>query len=398
MKNSKIYKLMSALLLNVLLFTSCTNNESVDISSAILDKNSIENAPLEMQIKYANKHLLDIGKIITKLAHNRAFKSILYNKINERAKNGSDNAVLVKDLISEINTKNKSFIISDNDKASLQKSLEAFYNLDGQDWYPEIVITNFEEKYQKFLVSPNNKTYDASRPLIVPVVYEDDDESTEDAYMAYQEQNDGTLTATNIMITQSNAATRDVLFIKIAETCGVQNQQVNGEPFFIDCSSGGSTGGGQTVSPIFILNQMTGKQHKEAVGRSEILVRTQGRRITGHFPLTVANVDLTSRGVEFKYKRKWIRRKTPITHNERYIFAEPIPQGIFYDVLVFEWDAWPAPNHIQTFNLPLGNGEFYTTTLDFRSWQSPYNSETRQGISGWTFENNAIKYNFKFQY
>ncbi len=399
MKNIKIYKLTCLMFISILFFISCTDNVGLDNAPSALDKSTIENAPLDIQIKYANKHLLDIGRIIIKLAHNREFKSILYNKINERAKNGLDNTVLVKDLIAEIDSKKSNgFIISESDKINLQKSLEAFYDLDGQNWYPEIVITNFEDKYQKFLSSPIDKTYDASRPLIVPVVYEDDDETTEDAYIAYQEQNDDTLVATDIMITQSDAATRDVLFIKIAENCGVQDQKVIGEPFFIECAGGGGSTGGQNSSPVFILNQMTGKQHKEAVGRSEILVRTQGRISTGHFPLTLTNVDLTSRGVEFKYKRKWIRRKTAITQNERYIFADPIPQGMFYDVLVFEWDAWPAPVHTRSFDTSLINGELYHTTLNYRSWQSPYNSETKIGISGWTFENSAIKYNFKFQY
>jgi len=395
--NNKIYNLLGTLLIGVLFIISCTNNEGEDITSNTFDKSNIENAPLDKQIEYANKHLLDIGKIVVKLTHHQEFKSILYNNIQKKTERGFDNTVLVRDLIEDINAKSNGIVISEEDKKSLQNSLEAFYDLDGQDWHPEIIITNFETKYQKFLSSPNSKAYDESKPLIVPVVYEDDYENTEDAYIAYQEQADETLVAMDFLITESDAETRDIIFLKIAESCDIIEDDMKTEELSRCSGDGGSGGGGNSTSK-FTLNSMTGKHHKEAIGRSEIEVKTQGRSITGHFPLTIANPSNTSRDISFSYKRRWIRRKTARTLNERYIYADPIPQGMYYDVLVFEWDSWPAPNKTQHFSKTLSNGEVYQTTLKYRSWQSPYNSETKQGVPTWTFENSGIKYNFKYIY
>jgi len=394
---NKILKPFGVLLLSILIFTSCNNSEEEDITFNALDKSNIENAPLEVQIEYANKHLLDIGKVVAKLSHNREFKSILYKNIQMNVKRGNDNSILVKDLIADINSKSSNaFFITEKDKLSLQNSLKAFYDLDGQDWHPEILISNFETKYQKFLSSSSSKIYDAEKPLIVPVVYEDDNENTEDAYIAYQEQIDDTLVAMDFLITESDAKTREVIFLKIAESCDIIENDMKVDELS-KCSSGGGGSGGNST-PKFSLNGMTGKHHKEAVGRSEIEVKTQGRSITGHFPLTIANVSNTNRDISFSYKRRWIRRKTARIHNDRYIYADPIPQSMYYDVLVFEWDSWPAPNNTRSFTQTLPNGEIYQTSLTYRSWQSPYNSETKQGAPSWTFENSGIKYNFKYIY
>ena len=96
--SNKVYKLFGVLLFSVLLLTNCNENEGENITLGALDKSTIENAPLETQIEYANKHLLDIGKIINKMNHNTEFKSILFDNLKKKSNSDEvSSAILVKD-------------------------------------------------------------------------------------------------------------------------------------------------------------------------------------------------------------------------------------------------------------------------------------------------------------
>lgn len=146
MKNFiKNFKYLSQLLL-VLLFISSCNDEEISINDTeqlVFDKHNIENAPLDAQIKYANKHLLNIGEQVLNYYKTPEFKSFLSDEITKSGRADTHYSFLVKNLISNVNTKK---LGAENSKEKIEKSLEAFYNLDGQDWHPEIIIYNFEEK------------------------------------------------------------------------------------------------------------------------------------------------------------------------------------------------------------------------------------------------------------
>ncbi|MCF6347338.1 MAG: hypothetical protein L3J20_03450 [Flavobacteriaceae bacterium] len=400
--NNKIYKPLGVLLLSALFLISCNDSEGENITSNAFDKSNIETAPLEVQIEYANKHLLDIGKVVAKLARNKEFEPILYSNIQKRVNTGYYNSILVKDLITDINTKSSNnFFISEEDKSHLQKSLEAFYDLEGRDWHPEIIITNFEEKYQKILSSVGSKTYDTSKPLIAPVVFEDDDETTEDAYDAFQEDNEGNLQPTGFKVTQSDAETKNVLFIKLSESCDDIIPK-NSNLISLCPDDPWSGGGGNTNVPKFYLDRVTVKQHKEPVGRSEINFKTQVYLVTDLplQPLVVSEVPDTHMNTDHSFKRKWIRRKSSRVISARYIYADPVPSGqsIYYAVAVAEWDAWPAPRIEVKFSKTLPSGRKLEVMMPFHSWQSPYtNGQIKQGVPSWAFENAGIKYNFKYQ-
>ena len=402
--SNKVYKLFGVLLFSVLLLTNCNENEGENITLGALDKSTIENAPLETQIEYANKHLLDIGKIINKMNHNTEFKSILFDNLKKKSNSDEvSSAILVKDLISDIKAKGSAtFFISEDDKMSLQQSLEAFYDLEGMDWHPEIIITNFEKKYQKFKSLVEKKTSGKSKPLIVPVVFEDDNENTEDAYDAYQEDENGDLQPTGFKVTQSDAKTKEIIFLKISDSCEAMQQQSNSEYAVPDCDGGG---GGGSYKREFYLDRITVKHFKEPVGRPEVNFKTQAYFAPESGPLSTEifqkfYLDGTHQNIDYIWRRRWVRKKSSRVKNHKYINVDPVPSGsdIYYAVAVAEWDAWPAPKLEVKFEITLPKGNVLKEMMPFYSWQSPYTSgEIKKGIPSWTFNNDAIKYNFKYK-
>lgn len=396
-KNKSFYHL-SIIFYGILIFISCTDTDN-EIIEASISKVNIEKAPLKVQIDYANKHLLEIGKIISKLSHNKEFKSVLYKSSHDKTDNSYYKTILVKDLIDDIykvEKKKNVFYINDEEKFKLNKSLEAFYDIDGQDWYPEIIIINYREKYNKYK-SVENKSSDTNNPIIVPVVYEDNDEATEDAYAAYQEDKNDELVQLDYTVTQSDAETEDILFLKISESCELQ--EFEGEVGL--CSDDPwAGGGGGTTNPKFYLDRMTAKEHYESIGASEVEVKAQGYYVTGHYPISKIKISNTNRHKQYSYSRSKISNKESRYIYNRYIYADPIPNTgeIYYAVMVFEYDAWPAPKETKYIPKTLTNGEVLKIPFEVRSWQGPYNEEIKEGFPTWSFENSSIKYNFLYKY
>jgi len=410
--SNKVYKLLGVLLFSVLLLTSCNENEGENIILSSLDKSTIEKAPLETQIEYANKHLLDIGKIIIKMNHNEEFKSILYKNIKKKSSSDEiSSSILVKDLISDIKAKgSNTFFINEEDKMNLQQSLEAFYDLEGLDWHPEIIITNFEEKYKRFSSLVANKSSSSkSKPLIVPVVFEDDNENTEDAYDAYQEDDNGDLQPTGFKVTQSDAKTKEIIFLKISDSCEAMQQQRNSEYDIADCDGGG--GGGNSYKNNLYLDRMTVKHFKGAVGRPFVHVSAISMTInsnwTGFDDFAKHFRPMKTHSKSFEYQRRWVRKEKSRIQNELYYENDPTMQGtkLYYDLIIYESDAWPAPLNEELESITVtkpstGKNIILSSKRAYRSWQSVYDRQLKEGNSkppSLTINKNSIKYNFKYK-
>jgi hypothetical protein len=381
MKNL-IKKIIMVLSISVLLM-ACNETESLDekVESSILEKNRIENATLNQKIDYTNYHLLEIGKIISNLSENKSFTEKLFSSIDKKNNENGKSEIQLRDLIKIINA-DKDLSQKEEEISLINKELEAFYDLDGQDWHPAIYISNFEEKYKRIM----NKSYDTSKPLIVPVVYENDDELVEDRYKAYQENNNGILEELDFDVSESESVGyNNLYFLRISEEHDVDS----------NASSNTTT---YPNEPNSFLKRMKVKYHKESAGRSEVEVKTRLESIYNQSYIT-------SRTKYFSYKRRWIRRKYWKTKNENFtiysnqgIFPE---SGALFSWVIYEWDSWPAPEKECTITHTLPNGTTYTRTEKFHSWQSEYDKgaiSTFQNQSLWYFGNSGISYEFEKKY
>ncbi len=399
MKN--LIKIITLFSVIIIVLSSCDNQSELDIKvNNILDKSKIESASLQQKIDYTNHHLLEVGTVISKLTRNTNFKEILFNSIDKKVYEGSDSQIQVRYLIDNIKA-NKNISINEQDELRLNKALDAFTNLDDEDWYPAIYITDFENQYNDFQNNESQKNYDNTKPLIVPVVVEDNDEFIEDKYEAYQEIDDDNvnLEKMDFEVGESDSENYDIIFIKIAEAC-VEGSSNDGD-FPKSCGSSGSGNPPPNpTEPNLYLNRMTGKHHKESVGRSEIAVKGSLHLITNYYPLTTNHI--AGRHIQYSYKRRWIRRESSRVLNDNYtVFSSnglsPESETIFSWV-VYEYDPWPAPKRYRTIYHSLNNGPEFSIPVDFRSWQSEYDKDaisSFQNNNEWLFENGGIKYNLK---
>jgi len=370
----------------LILLTSCDsdNSDTPLKNNTILEKSKIENASLKQKIDYTNYYLLEVGKTISKLSKNKEFTLSLFNSINEKRQENGNSQVFVKDLISVINSNNK-IEFTKKQKESLDKALSAFYDLDGRDWNPAIYISNFDEEYQKI----QNKAYDSTKPLIVPVVYEDDDELVEDRYRVYQEDENGVLEDVGFDISESETPNynRMVYYVLIGDDSGS-----NGD---------GSSNTTYPDEPNIFLRGMRVKWHKESIGRSEVEVKTKLQRIEANGTYTT----MSDFDYQYSYRRRWIRHEDWRGLNSnmtKYSSQGITPEsGTIISWVIFEWDCWPAPEKTRPIEYPLPNGQTYTRTVTFRSWQSQYDKgalSSLQSQNQWNRNTSSIYYELEKKY
>lgn len=174
----------SLLVVFLQLFSSCSSDEKIkELPTSeqvnFLDKAYIENATVDEQLEYKRFHLLNLA---TWLSHNNNEVRDLVQTYNKG--NSQQEVFSVESIINEF--KNSGKELSPEVEKSLNISLEAFRNLDGEDWYPYI-------KYERMIEYANKQPYDASKPLYAM----QDFENNEEIAVGYQENEDGNLEEIN---------------------------------------------------------------------------------------------------------------------------------------------------------------------------------------------------------
>lgn len=407
------------LLIFTFLFFSCDNNdeniEVTGVTKRMSEKVQIEKASLKEQIAYAHRHLLDAGKIISKLYQDDKIKSKIISIIQSRYNKGMESEVFIKDLLDKGVLDSA---LSKKDRANLDNSLAAFYDLDGQDWHVKIYLPFFEKQIKKTKTMQTDRVYDASKPLVVIEVEDIPDP------IGYQESEDtGELEALDTGITEDIAVRvvengHDLIVISIGDDF---------DNFAFDAldgnvgsgSTNGSTGGTTNNNGFSYLKleKMKVKYHKEswAAGGSEINMRGFWDDLVpdglggqaGQF-WTFHNDDEYGSRIK-RFKRRWINRGYTKTLNFKVLWdwnnLDAVDPGKFYDFVIFECDSWPAP--IKTETIPHSSFPSYAPNrhIKFRSWQSsykidavylgPYYSTTEyHDAPNYNVNKNSIKFNF----
>jgi len=375
-----MYKLFLLLFLTSL-FIACTNNNEI-----------IENATLDEKLAYKRFHLT---KIASWLLKNETEVKEALNILNSNY-NGEADTFFIESVINQVNSNqeiDKSETINDE---NLEFSLTAFVDIENESWFPTMRVHDFE----KYL---SRAPYDDTKTLYA---LDDYDQTNQEQIMkGYQENTDGDLEPINETLNEQLAGEDDIIVLEILPCTGDGGGQ---EQLRGLCDP---EGGGTQYSFRLRIDKMTVKHHKEGwPGRSEINFKGYalsapfgtgdcGNNITG-----TSNCYIYSgRSIE-QYKRSWINNQDE--RSQLYLMktqeSEVTDEVVFY--LIFEEDSFPAPLDTKTFQMP--NGDLRNIT--YRSWQSPYDTQTLSmnpantyglpypNYNNFSVDKNSIKYNLKY--
>lgn len=354
MKNVLKYSLVVVFLQ---LFCFCSSDQKLSEQPIpdqvnFLDKNYIENAPVSEQMKYKRYHLL---KLATWISHNNNEVISLAGTLNRNIENKDFS---VQNIISDFKKSGRD--LTPEVEKDLTESLEAFINLDGEDWYPYIRFENMRENLNK---SP----YDDSKPLFA---IQDVENNTEIA-VGYQENVNGELEEISEKLVEGTIGEEDDIIVIGIGTCPFAYE---GEPCPFKSS---------VPDPPFGFSLKIGdmkiKSHKESWPfRSDI-------SFTGYYepslPVNSGNCgELMYRSVDCynpdgssidQYRRKWIEKGDTRTQNFKMKTQVDYENDDIVFYVIFEHDSWPAPNKTVTFNFPNG----IARNVIYRSWQSKYDAQ-----------------------
>lgn len=346
------------LFLSVVLFVSCHKEDSTILLTNNADK--IENKPYAEQVEYAKQHLLQIGKVVSKLYQNAEFRNNLKNDLVAKD-DKTETTILISDLISGENSR-KYTSISNEDKLILNNEINAFKDIEGQDWQPQIYLPNFNDQ---------QKTLDATKPIIIPFVVEEEDET----YEGYQEDNYGDLKLIDTEITEEFAEDyNNVVIISLNETLMMPNSQ-DMPPMDIN----------SIVNEKHSIEYFTAKVHNESwvAGASEVAIRGVQCKYNGEV-FSGVNSSYNYLGKEIKkvsrsdvrnkvrqYISTWgVRYYEDLTYNN--IFSDSYlynNEKVLSCNVIFESDAWPTGTRDAIFYVPSNNS---TVSVTYRSSHQQY--------------------------
>jgi hypothetical protein len=405
----------------VIAFLSCKKNDSFSQESKI----DITSKTYNEQIEYADSHLKVIGTEIAKLATDKNFVTFIHEEVKKKF--DTEYEVLVNDLKKNANWSDKLNI------KTLNESLDAFKNIEGSTFYPQIYIPRFQND-EDYPNSTNSKPDAAISNQIVYVYYSGDAEvdsstSEQNSYPGYILNSNNQMQFWG-MVNEDYANNNEVWIISINEV--VNNDGNNPLPCVADeCAGSGGGGGGvgsipctgvdcdpaEFPSPMTPVNPNMGthlpvnckiekmmiKECKESwlAGASEIAIRAKlncHNNLTDGKPSPAATIQYKSDQYSnylgrkiAKFKRKAIKNRDIVYVNyslqtnwpTQFYLIDPI----YFDYIIFERDVWPAPlNPIGSKNGIRRQDLFAIpfTGLYSDDWNQKYRSQKKK-YEAWNF-------------
>lgn len=340
-----------------------TNNGDL---SAFYNKQAIENAPLDEQLKYLEHHLLSLGNVFIE-------KDISLDDTPElkKASRTGEDFYTFEDLFNDIKKTSGS---------ETKFSLDAFKNLDGGNWKP--VITKIK--------SGKNKN-----PLFLIQIY--DTKKKKEVVQSYKLNAKGKL-----VLKDKNVLKEDVFGNSANNT--KKSANINDENVYKmmlmeeEIYDGGNSGGGGSGSAYPKIQYLKIKMKKESwLERADVHIIKEFYPDlgAGHYEGTV---DVLGSKIR-KYRGKEVNDNIRVN----YLIIQSGTDYPLFSYVIFERDNWPAPIKGSTeYGKSITNR--YTFNQHYRSWENKYDSRVVSFTSGnpkfdyirgFQNENNAIKYNFR---
>lgn len=166
-------KLFLPLALILSSFCISCSNESTQVAdnSKMYYKSYIESASIKEKLEYKKFHLLKLANWVNKKIQEAEFR----NEVNSLSKKADkDDNIYIKDLFN-FDRKNN---VDKKNNEEIEKSLTAFTNLNGENWFPALIIVNNKKG------SSTNKVLDETKPIFLFVEEESND--VKENFIGYQ--------------------------------------------------------------------------------------------------------------------------------------------------------------------------------------------------------------------
>lgn len=315
-----------------LLFTVCEENFEFEKTEQLIEFQSYEN-----QIIFTQGNLNTLGMAALSIADDPEFREIVYKEI-EKQFDGDYNVLF--ETLSQVQTSDQSTIgarmaaTSEIDE-KLYLAMEAFKNIEGIDYFPQIYIPFYEELKEK-KVSSNAKVLSPENEPVI-VLFTGDD--SQDVYPGYQLNESGELEETGFMIDEEFAQNNEVWVISLNERYFGENDSSS--------ETNGSINGRTKSSPSAIVDQIKIKCHKEswAAGASEVNILT----LFSNWGATVLDLNVYGNGVYeggeiYKFSRKDVRKQNNKDVNFYILndWDDRAPDMPYGNYVIFEYDTWPT--------------------------------------------------------
>lgn len=409
------------LITNIVL-TGCKKNEQSYENAE--NKNSILTKSYDEQVKYAEIHLKQLGTEIGKFTASPEFVNYIHESVAKKF--DEEYEVLIKDIQADYRWEDRL------NTPAINKALNAFKNLDGSNFYPQIYIPQFQSIEDGGLSTAPQDVTATSSQLAEPIVYvfyggnaEIDSSSGGEIMPGYVSDANGNMVYWG-MVDSAYANSHEVWVYSINES--VNNAgYVCTRPFgginYVDpdCNpggGGGDGGGGGTGEPPctgvdcdefettrntpvfpelghaktnFKIANMTIKDPKESwlSGAAEVHIRAKLHCHNNREEGAVSPAqEMHYRSKQYsnlvgkqirKFKRKDIKDQIqiyvdyPIETDWQYsnFFKDPI----YCDFVIFEKDAWPAKKNIR--NVTGRKDLLQSPSVTTNSWKQNYRSAER---------------------
>ncbi|MEO1049862.1 MAG: hypothetical protein AAFX87_04535 [Bacteroidota bacterium] len=375
MKNLKYYVLYGMLLLSL----SCTDSNEINEVHI-----PIENQPYAQQVAYTHKHLYKVGRLASQIARNLELRQLLYEEASKKF-DGETN-VMLEVLIGKAARIGSTIEVGQE----LIESLDAFKDIDGVNYYPQIYIPNLEQFKRNTVL----KTYETlSDPTFV--IFAGDE--SQETFQGYAINAEGTLEEEpGLLVDEDYAENNETWVLSLNETtsdqCAIDELILIDDPFGgegeksclssgrTDGTSGGSgsggSGGSGHATPSATITKIVVICHKEswAAGQSEVNILT----LVHAFEFSDAELNQYGNGPNeggqiAKVPRDDVTTFRLIDVNFDVVdcWDDRAPNMPYGSYVIFEYDTWPAKKQdIRWFS---GSTDFKE---QFRSADDPYDNGT----------------------
>jgi hypothetical protein len=354
-------------------FISCKKNQESP------PKTDLTLLSLKEQREYQVANFKVLGSEIAKAAQDPAVRRIIEDEALKKF--DGDYNVLIKDLLKYPEFASKVNI------ERLQKGLDAFKNIAGNNYYPQIYIPRLSKD-----ISPNSNNSNTIESEDLEFILYNGDE-TQHTFPAYEYDGADSLILAGFDIDEYYAMYHNVYVISTNET-------VNNNGYVPPTPNQPDSTPPQPNSINVQINKMTVLHHKESwvAGKSDVHMQAYRYTWNGFFnggsspPIQTELSDRTAYNTYGhqirRFSRSEINNKTEVTLNyylqRNWLISDPFPKPIIYYFVIFEKDNWPAAVRVtQTHPMWVHKPTEDQVFLQFRSSDNEYWVESFYATFGW---------------
>ena len=331
---------------------------------ACQDETTVEEFPLhhsvtlDEPVAYTEFHFKQLGTEIAKLASNPDFRRLVYSEVDKKF--DGDNNVLLETLSSALSNSNTRIADNLSTNESFKSSLEAFKNIEGESYCPQIYIPFYAELKEASAKNSSGRILSAdSDPLFV---FFTGDESQEIVPSYRLDGTNGEFIETDILVDEEYALSNEVWVLSINER--IENGQLVN---YNENNVASDQSFARTATTLRArITRVDIKCRKESwlAGKHEIRMRAASTWYSMRNPSTgnkeafyqIGSNALGDHMAKVRIRKRDVRRRKWKVVSMDYRFGSKwnTDYGNHLIYTIFEKDNWPAKLREASFRVPGG--------------------------------------------